>query len=231
MLNGTEQNFQGLWGNYNRNDIYIVGIPEGEKEQKKCRKLQWWKFSQINVRQWTTNLGSLGNTKQDKCPKVTTRHIIFKLQKIKYKKIWKKQEEKTILLTEGQRLESYLSSPHKQKVDTSGEGNGNPLQYSCLENPMDRGAWYLTVHGVPKSWTWLNDFTFTNKANKERMEWNVKSGWEEKKPTHNLKFCTLQNCHLWNVNFLSVSLYFPPIRWDRMARVGWRWLFLFSHVS
>ena len=36
-----------------------------------------------------------------------------------------------------------------------GEGNGNPLQYSCLENPMDRGAWWATVHGITKSWTWL----------------------------------------------------------------------------
>ena len=34
-----------------------------------------------------------------------------------------------------------------------GEGNGNPLQYSCLENPMERGAWWATVYGVPKSWT------------------------------------------------------------------------------
>ena len=34
-----------------------------------------------------------------------------------------------------------------------GEGNGNPLQYSCLENLMDRGAWWATVHGVAKSWT------------------------------------------------------------------------------
>ena len=34
-----------------------------------------------------------------------------------------------------------------------GEGNGHPLQYSCLENPMDRGAWQATVHGVAKSWT------------------------------------------------------------------------------
>ena len=34
-----------------------------------------------------------------------------------------------------------------------GEGNGNPLQYSCLEKPRDRGAWRATVHGVPKSWT------------------------------------------------------------------------------
>ena len=42
-----------------------------------------------------------------------------------------------------------------------GEGNGNPLQYSCLENPMDRGAWWATVHGVAKSQTRLSDFTFT----------------------------------------------------------------------
>ena len=42
-----------------------------------------------------------------------------------------------------------------------GEGNGNPLQYPCLENPMDRGAWQATVHGVPKSRTRLSDFTFT----------------------------------------------------------------------
>ena len=34
-----------------------------------------------------------------------------------------------------------------------GEGHGNPLHYSCLENPMDRGAWWATVHGIPESWT------------------------------------------------------------------------------
>ena len=44
---------------------------------------------------------------------------------------------------------------------TLGEGNGTPLQHSCLENPMDGGAWWATVHGVAKSWTQLSDFTFT----------------------------------------------------------------------
>ena len=43
----------------------------------------------------------------------------------------------------------------------AGEGNGTPLQYSCLENPMDGGAWWAAVHGVAKSWTRLSDFTFT----------------------------------------------------------------------
>ena len=43
-----------------------------------------------------------------------------------------------------------------------GEGNGNPLQYSYLENPMDGEAWWATVHGVTKSQTWLSDFPFTS---------------------------------------------------------------------
>ena len=42
-----------------------------------------------------------------------------------------------------------------------GEENGNPLQYSCLEKSMDRGAWWATVHGPAKSRTGLSDFTFT----------------------------------------------------------------------
>ena len=50
------------------------------------------------------------------------------------------------------------SFPISKKV---GEGNGTPLQYSCLENPMDRGAWWAAVHGVTKRWTWLSDFPFT----------------------------------------------------------------------
>ena len=44
---------------------------------------------------------------------------------------------------------------------STGEGNGNALPYSCLENPMDGGAWWAAVHGVAKSWTRLSDFTFT----------------------------------------------------------------------
>ena len=43
----------------------------------------------------------------------------------------------------------------------SGEGNGTPLQYSCLENPMDGGAWKAAGHGVAEGRTWLSDFTFT----------------------------------------------------------------------
>ena len=42
-----------------------------------------------------------------------------------------------------------------------GEGSGTPLQYSCLKNPTDGGAWWAAVHGVARSWARLSDFTFT----------------------------------------------------------------------
>ena len=47
------------------------------------------------------------------------------------------------------------------RLRTFGEGNGTPLQYSCLENPVDGGAWQAAVHGAAKSRTRQNDFTFT----------------------------------------------------------------------
>ena len=46
-------------------------------------------------------------------------------------------------------------------LSSNGEGNDNPLQYSCLENPMDGEAWWAAVHGVTNSWTRLSNFTFT----------------------------------------------------------------------
>ena len=56
-----------------------------------------------------------------------------------------------------------------------GEGNGNPLQYSCLENPTDRGAWWATVHGVAESQTRLSDF---KKKKKERESRFAGGLWE-----------------------------------------------------
>ena len=50
---------------------------------------------------------------------------------------------------------------YKTSSGSCGEGDGTPLQYSCLANPMDGGAWWAAVHGVAKSRTLLNDFTFT----------------------------------------------------------------------
>ena len=61
------------------------------------------------------------------------------------------------------RFAIYFSSKEQASFNfmALGEGNGNPPQYSCLENPMDGGAWWATVHGVARSRTRLSDFTFT----------------------------------------------------------------------
>ena len=77
-------------------------------------------------------------------------HKILALKKISHQSrkcepLWKKKTISLIPLS----------------VTFLGEGNGNPLQYSSLENPVDGGAWWATVHGVPKSRTRLSDFTFT----------------------------------------------------------------------
>ena len=61
---------------------------------------------------------------------------------------------------------------------TPGEGNGNPLQYSCLKNSMDGGAWWATVHGIAKGQTRLSDFTFT--FTEEEKEPGGLWGWKRR---------------------------------------------------
>ena len=56
---------------------------------------------------------------------------------------------------------TFLHPPFPLGSHKFGEGNGTPLQYSCLENPRDRAAWWAAVHGVVKSQTRLSNFTFT----------------------------------------------------------------------
>ena len=56
-----------------------------------------------------------------------------------------------------QKEKHHLNTP----LSINGEGNGTQLQYSCLENPMDGGAWKAAVHGVAEGRTGLSDFTFT----------------------------------------------------------------------
>ena len=77
----------------------------------------------------------------------------------------------------------------------SREGNGTPLQYSCLENLMDGGAWWAAVHGVAKSGTQLSDFTFTFHFH----------ALEEEIATHSSVLAwrlsgtgSLVGCHLWD---------------------------------
>ena len=72
----------------------------------------------------------------------------------------------------------------------NGEGNGTPLQYSCLENPMDGGAWWAAVHGVAKSQAQLSDFIFTH----WRRKWQPTSVFL---PGESQGWRSLVGCRLW----------------------------------
>ena len=80
----------------------------------------------------------------------------------------------------------FLSCPS----DGIGEGNGIPLRYSCLENPMDGGAWKVGVHGVAEGWTRLSDFTFTH----WRRRWQPTPVFL---PGESQGRGNLASCHLW----------------------------------
>ena len=55
-----------------------------------------------------------------------------------------------------------------------GGGNGNPLQYSCLENPRDGGAWWAAIYGVAQSWTWLKQLSSSSSSNSRvLLEWSI----------------------------------------------------------
>ena len=69
------------------------------------------------------------------------------------------KKESQVTRQEGRFLRK-MDEIHGRGVTRYSEGNGNPLQYPCLEYPMGGGAWQVTVHGAAKSWTRLSDFTF-----------------------------------------------------------------------
>ena len=84
-----------------------------------------------------------------------------------------------------------VSPPHRNG-GLLGEGNGIPVQYSCLENPVDGGAWCAPAHGVAKSRTRLSDFTF--------MRWRRK--WQPTPvflPGESRGQRSLVSCHLWGL--------------------------------
>ena len=84
----------------------------------------------------------------------------------------------------------------------SREGNGTPLQYSCLENPMDGGPWKAAVQRVAKSWTRMSDFTFTFHSH----------AWEKEMATHSSFLPgesqgrgSLVGCYLWGRTELDAT--------------------------
>ena len=84
----------------------------------------------------------------------------------------------------------------------TGEGNGTPLQYSCLENPMDGGAWWAAVHGVTKSRTRLSDFTLTFHFHALEKEMATHSVFL---PGESQGQRSLVGCHLWGRTELDTT--------------------------
>ena len=85
-------------------------------------------------------------------------------------------------------------------IDTSGEGNGTPLQYSCLENPMDGGPWKAAVRGVATSRTPLSDFTFT--FTHWRRKWQPTPVFL---PGESQGWGSLVGCRLWGCTELDTT--------------------------
>ena len=88
-----------------------------------------------------------------------------------------------------------------------GRGHGNPLQYSCLENPMDRGVWWAIVHGVTKSWTQL----------KLRSRHTHHFSLSSLDPTasfldtfHSTQFQSMKSCALITLMIRKTTILFPP---------------------
>ena len=90
-----------------------------------------------------------------------------------------------------------------------GRGHGNPLQYFCLKNPMDRGAWWATVHGIAKSWTRLSTHTHTHHTGcYHRSSWDLLSvTWPGPLSSQHLELSALHQpafaattVSLWNVS-------------------------------
>ena len=111
-----------------------------------------------------------------------------------------------------------------------GEGNDNPLQYSCLENPMDRGIWRATVHGVAKSWTQLSDFIHTHTHTRVTLGphfssasiWPAAQQSKDSRAVVSSSFCKAEFPRVsWDPGGCSSS----PMSWipcDRPHRRGWR---------
>ena len=129
---------------------------ENQQQQKRKKKKKEKRKQNKNThtkkqRKW---LGLLGTTQ------LTLAWINLRLKVIRdyYRKFRKPRKEVAEVVKRlAYNVGDLGSIPGSRR--SSGEGNGTPLQYSCLENPMDRGAWWATVHGVAKSRTRLSDIT------------------------------------------------------------------------
>ena len=111
--------------------------------------------------------------------------------------------------------------------DSPGVGNGNPLQYSCQENPMDRGAWPASVHRITKSWTWLKWLSTQHSTVTSKM---ICSFF-----TYYCCHCCLIGAeiikifHLFYIFYIHKLFYWSFIKGNTTARVYLK-LYIYTHI-
>ena len=106
-----------------------------------------------------------------------------------------------------------------------GVGNGNPLQYSCLESSMDRGVWLATVQGVAKSRPWLSNWTHTHQIGRNiALDWTqvINMNWL----TRQTSFCVLagmycNNLYIWLMNICIHVLIWLSLNKIQITKIFW----------
>ena len=109
---------------------------------------------------WSLNCWTARKAHQGAISFIHTLHILESFQNKEKDKCLSRELGKAYLTGFPGSSDSKESAYHARRPGlgrSPGEGNDNPLQYSCLENPMDRGTWWAIVQGVAKSWTQLSN--------------------------------------------------------------------------
>ena len=143
-----------LWRACSLEKTLILGKIEGQRRRawQRMRRLDY------NTKSMDISLRKLWEMVKDREASGVTAHGVTESQR--WLSHWTRAIHITIFL-----ISQMVNTPSAMQEtpvqclgqeDSPGEGNGNLLQYSCLENTMDRGAWWAIVHGVTKSWTWLS---------------------------------------------------------------------------
>ena len=138
----------------------------------------WMLTLSQNSRAWVTH-GSVGGRRRWSEEESSTRFVFNR------ELLWQHSEDRC----EGKKAIKVVKNPPANSGDlgdmdlipgsgrSPGVGNGNPFQYSCLENSMDRGAWQVMVHGVSKSWTRLRTHTTTTDRSSKKVLKHLDKEW------------------------------------------------------
>ena len=155
-----------------------------------------WSWSKTSQSDWSWSFPGGSDGKETVCKIEDPLRFNPWVRKIPWRRTW--QPTPVFLLGESHRQRTRLGyGPQSCR-----EGNGTPLQSSCLESPMDGGAWWAAVHGVTKSWTWPSNFTFTFHFHALVRKWQPTPVFL---PGESQGRGSLVGCHLWGHTELDTT--------------------------